>query len=133
MNWYFLDEKAFLPKVPGTSRRKGQEQKGHVSCRGRGLGFGISLVVWGGCLGWCGEFGARTWGIMTKVVGQLWCGGSLGLLMRGVQCCKDSKEGEGRWDSPDLHHSTSPYQPFSISHAFITLSVTYQGRRAAHW
>lgn len=48
MNWHFLDEKGFLPEVSGPSQKKGQEERSHMSCRGTGLGFGISPVVWGG-------------------------------------------------------------------------------------
>lgn len=96
MNWHFLDEKAFLPRVPGPSQKKGQEQRGHVSCRRTGFGFGISSELWGGCLDWCGKFGARTWGIKTEVVGaalMLWLSGAAGERSPVVQ---GSREGELR-------------------------------------
>lgn len=50
MNWHFLDEKAFLSKVPGCSQGKGQEWRDYGSCGGREPDLGISPVVWGGYL-----------------------------------------------------------------------------------
>lgn len=122
MNWHFLYEKAFLSKVPGRSQGKGQEQRGRGSCRGREPDSGISPVVWGGCLRWHGKFDARSWGLMTRVVGTAPVRWLSGMLMGRAQCSQGSKGGEVRWGRPDL----STELPRSSLSALQHLSCLYR-------
>jgi len=135
MNWHFLDENVFLSKAPGCSQGNGQEQTGRGSIGGREPDFGISLVVWRGCSAWCGEFSARTLGLVTEAVGMapVWqLSGGWRWAEHGSGRRQRRGDEMGQPVSLAQHSPIRPYQLFSVSRACITLCVTLQGRRAAH-
>lgn len=80
-----------------------------MSCRGTGLGFVISPVVWGVCLEWYGKFGTRAWDIVTKVVGAALAWRLSGAAGEESPVLQGSKEGEVRWGRPGFQHSSPQF------------------------